>query len=78
MSNIKKTSITLYDVKDSDGYFDACHELFGKQSEDLNEEPESNKICYEWFEYGEYGSFDIIIDENMNIVGGKVIKSGKK
>lgn len=45
---------------------------------DKDEEPTSNNICREWFEYGEYGSFEIIINEHMNIVGGRVIKSGKK
>lgn len=74
----KTTSIVIEDYKSSDQYFEACSDLFSNPNKDLNEEPESNKICYEWFEHGEYGSFEIIIDENMNIVGGKVIKSGKK
>jgi len=63
---------------------DLCSNLFPyteeemkKVDEDDNFEPKANKICNEWFEYGEYGSFELIIDENMNIVGGKVIKTGK-
>ena len=74
---MKTAKITIEMNKDSDGYFELCHNLFGHLKEDDDEEPESNKKCYEWFEYGEYGSFEIIIDENMNIVGGRVIKTGK-
>lgn len=29
------------------------------------------------FEYGEYGSIEIEVDENLNIVGGRVIPCGK-
>jgi len=28
---------------------------------------------YDIFEYGEFASFEIIVDENLNIVGGKII-----
>lgn len=76
--DVKTTTIVIEDYKSSDQYFEVCSDLFSKKDEDLNEEPTSNNICREWFEYGEYGSFEIIINEHMNIVGGRVIKSGKK
>jgi hypothetical protein len=81
---MKTAKFTINYHKDSDGYIDLCSNLFPyteeemkKVDEDDNFEPKANKICNEWFEYGEYGSFELIIDENMNIVGGKVIKTGK-
>lgn len=37
----------------------------------------SEKKIYEIFEYGEYGSISIIIDEDLNIIGGKVNPCGK-
>lgn len=75
---VKTAKFTITNHKDSDGYFELCSDLFGSDNDDLNEEPTSNEICYKWFEYGEYGKFELIIDENMNIIGGKVIKTGRK
>lgn len=76
---MKTAKFTIEMHKDSDGYFELCSDLFGKEGGEFleDEQSESNKKCYEWFEYGEYGSFEIIIDENMNIIDGKVIKTGK-
>lgn len=80
MEKVKTATFTIESYKDSDGYFGLCSDLFGNKNNDSNEdeEPNSNEICRKWFEYGEYGKFELIIDENMNIVGGKVIKTGKK
>lgn len=33
----------------------------------------SEKKIDDVFEYGEFGSIEIIIDENLNIVGGRII-----
>lgn len=74
---VKTTTFTIENYKDSDGYFGLCSDLFGNNN-NSNEESNSNEICRKWFEYGEYGNFELIIDENMNIIGGKVIKTGKK
>lgn len=59
----KKTSkITIDNIKDSDGWFDLGHTL------GLSEE----KI-YKTFEYGEYAKIQIEVDEDLNIIGGKII-----
>jgi hypothetical protein len=58
---MKKTAgITLTDIKDH-----AWYEL----GQDLGlSDDESSKV----FEYGEYGSITIIVDKNLNIVGGHI------
>ena len=78
MEKSKKISkIKISDVKNSDGYYELCNDLFGHlNSEDEDEEPESNKICRKIFKYGEYGTFEIIVDEDFNIIGGKIIPIG--
>jgi hypothetical protein len=68
---MRTAKITLYNIKESDGWFQLCSTLFP------NEEGENEK-CYEMFKYGEYGTLEIIVDENFNIIGGKIIKNGKK
>ncbi len=70
---MKTAKIKLTNIKCSDGWFELCQTLFAQPNEDLNEEPISNKICYNVFEHGEYGTIEIEVDENFNIVGGKII-----
>lgn len=67
---MKTATIILEDVKDSDQWFVLCS--------DLGYTEDDNAKCYEMFEYGEYATMEIVVDENFNIVGGKIIKSGKK
>lgn len=58
----KRTAeITLDNIKCTDGWAELGYEL-GFTSEEIS------KI----FEYGEYGSLTIEVDENLNIVGGKI------
>lgn len=63
---MKTTEIILESIKCSDGWTEVGVEL-GFSHEKIN------KI----FEYGEFGSIRIVIDENLKIVGGEVIPSGK-
>lgn len=63
----KKTAkISLDNLKDSDGWYGLGSEL-GFTSEKI----------YKIFEYGEYGSIVIEVDEDLNIIGGKIIPCGK-
>jgi hypothetical protein len=63
---MKTASITLENIKDSDGWFGLGYELGLSETE-----------IYKAFEYGEYGTITIEVDENLNIVGGSIHKSGK-
>lgn len=63
---MKTGKITLDNIKDSDGWFELGHAL-GLTHDQI----------YKTFEYGEYGKIQIIVDENLNIIGGKVIPCGK-
>jgi hypothetical protein len=62
----KTATIRLNDIKDSDGWYELGH--------DLGMTP---KQISKTFEYGEYGSIEIIVDEKLNIIGGKIIPCGK-
>lgn len=65
---MKTAKILIQNYKDSDGWFSLCSDL-GL----LKDENESHDIVYKYFQYGEYANIEIIIDENFNIVGGKII-----
>lgn len=70
MENImaKKTfTIELEDIKSSDGWGELIYEL------GLNDE----KID-QFFEFGEYASLSIEVDEDMNIIGGKILQVRNK
>lgn len=58
---MKTAKIELESIKDSDGWYSLAVEL-GLEDK-----------VYDIFEYGEFGSIEIIVDENLNIVGGKII-----
>lgn len=59
---MKTAKIELSNIKSSDGWGELAFEL-GKTEDEISD----------IFEYGEYGSIEIIVDENLNIVGGKII-----
>lgn len=59
---MKTATITLDDIKCSDAWADLGNELGFDYSK-------ITKV----FEYGEYGNIEIIVDENLNIVGGRII-----
>lgn len=65
---VKKTAKMSFDtVKDSDVWYSLGSELGWSES----------KIS-KMFEYGEYGSFWIEVDEDGNIIGGRLIPCGGK
>ena len=72
---MKTAKINIESYKDSDGWFSLCSEL-GLLKEENGEQ--NHDIVYKMFEYGEYADMEIIIDENFNIVGGKIIPTGRK
>jgi hypothetical protein len=50
--------------------------FFVREHPEMDEDELSDKFYTEVvskkFQYGEYGSFEIIVDENFNIVGGRI------
>lgn len=58
----KKFTIELDDIKSSDGWGELIFEL-GLSDEKIDK----------FFEFGEYASLSIEIDEDMNILGGKIL-----
>lgn len=79
--NKKTSSMIIYSIKDSDGWMEMAHDLlfekFKNDHQDLEEDEVSDKfytevVCKK-FEHGEYGSIEIIVDEDLNIVGGKIL-----
>ncbi len=78
---MKTAKITLNSIKDSDGWMELIHELqfdkFKSQYPDMDEDDVSDKFYTEVvskkFEYGEYADIVIEVDENLNIVGGKIL-----
>lgn len=78
---MKTYKMTFNSIKDSDGWMDMAHTLlfdsFKKKHPDLDEDQLGDKfyeeIVSEKFEYGEFGNFEIIVDENWNIIGGKIL-----
>jgi len=57
---MKTAKITLDNIKEADGWWELITDL-GLESEG-----------YDIFEYGEYGSITIEVDENLKIVGGQI------
>jgi hypothetical protein len=77
-----KTAKTILScIKDSDGWMSLAHELkfeqFKSCNPELSEEDVSEKFYTEvvckMFEYGEYANIELEIDENFNIVGGRIM-----
>ena len=59
----KKFTIKLNDIKSSDGWGELIFEL-GLTDEKIDQ----------FFEFGEYASLSIEVDEDMNILGGKILE----
>lgn len=72
--------ITLENIKDSDGWMGLAYEAaFGKFKDEhpnLDEDELNDKfqeeVVYKKFEYGEYANLEIEVDENFNIIGGRI------
>ena len=73
--------IKLESIKDSDGWMGLAYDLrFGKfqdEHPDLEEDELHEKfqeeVVYSKFKYGEFADIEIEVDENFNIVGGKIL-----
>jgi len=61
---MKTAKIKIESYKDSDGWSNLINDL------GLDEES-----TYDIFEHGEFATFTIEVDENLNIVGGKIHKN---
>lgn len=75
---MKTSTIDLEMIKISDGWMDLSYDLFqDKINEQYSDEDEANFKLHEKankvFEYGEYANLEIEVDENLNIVGGRII-----
>ena len=78
----KTATIRLLSVKDSDGWNELAHELFFEKFKNEHSELDEDElydifykeIVSKKFKYGEYADLTIIVDENLNIVGGKIHK----
>lgn len=62
---MKTAKIELTNLKCSDGWYELGIDL------GLTE-----KQIYKTFEYGEFGHIEIVVDENLNIIGGRIIPCG--
>ena len=58
---MKTAEITLTAVKESDRWFELANDLGFTMNQ-----------TYEIFEHGEYATLTIVVDENLNIIGGKI------
>ena len=81
----KTASITLDNIKDSSGWHEMITELFTKKFETEFPDETEDDICERiykkttsTFEYGEFASLTIEVDEDLNIVGGKIIPFKKQ
>ncbi len=78
---MKTFKITINSIKDSDGWVELAYELkfdqFKTEHPEMDEDAASEEfytevICKK-FKYGEYADIEIEVDENFNIVGGKIL-----
>ena len=78
---MKTATITLTSLKDSDGWMELAHTLkfeqFQKEHPELDEDELNEKfykdVVCAVFSYGEYADIEIVVDENFNIVGGRIL-----
>ena len=75
---MKIATIDLENIKD-EGWMELCYDLFFDkfklENPNLGDDEIHDMIhnkCEEKFEYSEYGNIRIEVDENFNIVGGKI------
>jgi hypothetical protein len=78
---MKTAKIKFSSIKSSDGWAELTYALkfeqFKKEHPEIEDEDELadkfyTKVVAKKFEYGEFGNFEIIVDENFNIVGGQI------
>jgi hypothetical protein len=81
MKQKKTSTISLDSIKDSDGWMELVHELKFEQFKNENSELDKGELYDKFyteivskiFEHGEYANIEIEIDEDLNIVGGRII-----
>lgn len=78
---MKTSKITLTSIKDSDGWADIAYNLkyesYKKEHPEITDEDELSERFYKEviskkFKYGEYADLELEIDENFNIIGGRI------
>jgi hypothetical protein len=73
----KKTAkIVLQDVKDPDGWHELASELGLISRDDEGNDtsdPKKRKLFEKHFDFGEYASVEIEVDEDLKIVGGRIL-----
>ncbi len=72
----KTAKIVLDDIKDPDGWQEVLHKLgLVSCDEDGNDTSTEThqRLVKEHFKWGEYASLELEIDEDLNVVGGKVL-----
>ena len=78
---MKTKEIVLNDIKATDVWMKVAYDLkydkFREEHTGMDDEEISNKFYVEVvskiFKYGEYANIRLVIDEDLNIVGGKII-----
>ena len=82
---MKTHKITLNNIKDSDMWNELIYALkfdsFKNEHPELDEEEdedELNDLFYEevvskTFQYGEFASLELVIDENLKVIDGKIL-----
>ena len=73
----KKTAkIYLNEIKDSDGWHQLLHELglitTDGEGNDTST-PANKELVRKHFQWGEYASLELEIDEDLNVVGGRIL-----
>ena len=77
---MKTAKMKFEEIHDSDGWHELIYELkfnqFKNEHPNLDEDELSDKfydeVVSKKFHHGEYGNFEIIVDEDFNIVGGHI------
>jgi len=76
---MKTATISIDAIKD-EGWTEICYTLlyddFRNSHKDLDEDEVNDlfqeEVVYKKFEHGEYGNITLIVDQNFNIIGGKI------
>ena len=77
----KTVRMVFNSIKDNDCWVNLAYELRFEMFKSVNSDMDmdelldkfyNEEVC-KYFKYGEYGNFEIIVDEDFNIVGGRII-----
>lgn len=80
---MKTKTIEIADIKLADTWNELAHDVafekFQKEHPELNDSDDelylkfNDVVISKYFKFGEYGTIEIVVDQNFNIVGGKII-----